>query len=355
MARTSLVFTPRFYAHDTGPGHPETARRLKVVMRELDRLDMFSSDKVRLVSPRLGGLKDLELVHTREHIELVKRVCEQGGGLLDLSDTVVSPQSYNVSRYAVGGVLDAVDLVLCGKSSNAFALVRPPGHHAGSYYAAGFCLFNNVAIAASHLLTRCGFERVLVIDIDAHHGNGTQEIFYKTNKVLYMSLHEDPRDFPGSGFIEEVGEGEGLGYNVNIPFPFRVGKNSYLKAMEEIVVPIVRQYEPQFILVSAGYDGYYRDPVAKLSLSAGEYASIFEKTLHLASVLCEGRLVAALEGGYNLRHLGKLVALTISKMACFEYPIEKEEPRLKPKTEKQAGRIIEEVKRVQSTFWDLAP
>jgi acetoin utilization deacetylase AcuC-like enzyme len=196
---------------------------------------------------------------------------------------------------------------------------------------------------------------VLIIDVDAHHGNGTQEIFYKTNRVLYVSLHENPHDFPGTGFIEEVGEDEGLGYNVNIPFPFGVGNSSYLKAIKEIVIPIAQQYEPQFILVSAGYDGYYRDPVAKLSLSAAAYSSIFERTLHLASTLCDGRFVAALEGGYNLRHLGKLVALTISKMACFEYPIEKEEPRMKSKPEKQAKRIIEEVKNAQSAYWDLAP
>lgn len=354
MAKTAIVFTPKFYAHHTGLDHPERPRRLEVIMKELKRSKMLSSTKCRLVSPHLASLEDLELVHTREHIELVKRVCEQGGGLLDLGDTVVSPESYRVSRYAVGAVLNAANLVSCRKFSNAFALVRPPGHHAGSYYAAGFCLFNNVAIAASHLLTRCGFERVLIIDIDAHHGNGTQEIFYKTKKVLFVSLHEDPFDFPGSGFIEEVGEGEGLGYNVNIPFPFRVGKEAYLKAIGEIVVPIVRQYEPQFILVSAGYDGYYRDPVAKLSLSAAAYASVFEKTLDLASALCEGRLVAVLEGGYNLKHLGELVALTISRMAGLSYPMGNDEPPSRPRIEKQAEKIINEVKRVQAAFWDLA-
>jgi acetoin utilization deacetylase AcuC-like enzyme len=355
MGRTAIVFTPEYYAHDTGPGHPETPRRLKVILKELERLGLSSSaKKCKIVGPRLASLKDLELVHTREHIELVKRVCEHGGGLLDLGDTMVSSKSYEVSRYAVGGVLDAVNLVLCKKFRNAFALVRPPGHHAGPYYAAGFCLFNNVAVAAVHLLRRCGFERVSIIDIDAHHGNGTQEIFYNTKKVLYVSLHEDPFDFPGTGFIDEVGEGEGLGYNVNIPFPFRAGTKAYLKAVDEIVVPVVRQYAPQFVLISAGYDGHFSDPVAKLSLSAVAYASFFEKILDLASTLCEHRLVAVLEGGYSFRFLGELVALSISKMAGFSYPVGRETPPLRPRVERQAEKVIREVKEVQSAFWDLA-
>jgi acetoin utilization deacetylase AcuC-like enzyme len=353
MARTAIVFTPKYYAHKTGLGHPETPRRLKVILRELERSGLSSSKECKLVSPHLASLKDLELVHTREHIELVRRVCEQGGGLLDLGDTVVSSKSYGVARYAVGGVLDAVDLVLCKEFSNAFALVRPPGHHAGPYYAAGFCLFNNVAVAAVHLLRRCGFERVAIIDIDAHHGNGTQEIFYNTKKVLYVSLHEDPFDFPGTGFIDEVGEGEGLGHNVNIPFPFRTGNKAYLEAIDEVVVPIVRQYAPQFVLVSAGYDGHFSDPVAKLSLSAVAYASFFEKILDLASALCEDRLVAVLEGGYSFKFLGGLVALSISKMAGFPCSVEGGTPPLRSKAEKKAEKVIKEVKEVQSAFWDL--
>lgn len=354
MARTAIVFTPKYYAHNTGPGHPETPRRLKVILKELARLDMVSSaEKCKLVSPHLASLKDLELAHTREHINLVKRVCQHGGGLLDLGDTVVSSESYEVSRYAVGGVLDAVNLVLRKKFSNAFALVRPPGHHAGPYYAAGFCLFNNVAIAAVHLLRRYGLERVSIIDIDAHHGNGTQEIFYNTKKVLYVSLHEDPLDFPGTGFVDEVGEGEGLGYNVNVPFPFRVGNKAFLKAIDEIVIPIIQQYAPQFVLVSAGYDGHFRDPVAKLCLSAATYASFFEKILDLASTLCEDRLVAVLEGGYNLKFLGGLVALSICKMAGFSYPAGRGAPPTSSEVEKQAEKVIREVKAVQSAFWDL--
>jgi acetoin utilization deacetylase AcuC-like enzyme len=356
MSKTAIVFTSKYYAHNTGPDHPETSKRLKVIMKEIEKANLLSPvTGCRLVRPPQASIEDLELVHDSEHIQLVKHMCEQGGGLLDLSDTVVSPESFEVARYAVGGALKAVDLVLSRKFRNAFALVRPPGHHAGAYYAAGFCVFNNVAIAAAHLIRSARLERVLILDIDAHHGNGTQEIFYNTKKVLYISLHEDPWEFPGTGFVDEIGEGEGLGYNVNIPFPFRIGDKMYLKAFDEIVVPIVQQYAPQFILASVGYDGYFRDPVAKLSLSDTVYAAVFEKILALASSLCEDRFVAVLEGGYNLKKLGKLVISTISKMADFPYSVERESPPIRSRAEKQAENVIEKVKKVHSTFWNLKP
>jgi len=354
MAKTAIVFTPKYYAHNTGPNHPETSKRLKVIMKEIEKANVLSpTGKCRLIRPPQARMKDLELVHDPEHIQLVKRMCKQGGGLLDLGDTVVSSESFGVARYAVGGALKAVDLVSSGEFRNAFALVRPPGHHAGVYYAAGFCVFNNVAIATAHLIRSAHLDRVLILDIDAHHGNGTQEIFYDTKKVLYISLHEDPWEFPGTGFVDEVGEGEGLGYNVNVPFPFRIGDKAYLKAFDEIVVPIVQQYAPQFILASVGYDGYFGDPVAKLSLSAAVYASVFEKILALASAICEDRFVAVLEGGYNLEKLGELVVSTISKMAGFPYSVKEESPPIRSRAEKQSEKVIEEVKKVHSAFWNL--
>ena len=354
MARTAIIFTPKYYEHNTGLNHPETPERLKVIMEELKKTKAFlDGDKYELVEPDLARIDDLELVHDPEHVQLVKRTCEHGGGLLDLGDTIVSPESFEVARYAVGGALKAVDFVLSKRVKNAFALVRPPGHHAGPYYAAGFCIFNNIAVAATHLIKRFHFERILILDIDAHHGNGTQEIFYYTDKVLYISLHEDPRGFPGTGFVDEIGEGKGLGYTVNIPFPYRVGDNEYMRAINDVVVPIAKQYAPQFILMSVGYDGYYRDPVAKLSLSFGIFDQIFTKVLDLATSLCEDRFVAVLEGGYKLGKLGKLVNSTISKMAGFSYSTEDDNLHVNPKTQKQAEKVIEELKKIQSAFWSL--
>jgi acetoin utilization deacetylase AcuC-like enzyme len=359
MARTALVFTPKYYDHNTGVGHPETSERLKVIIKELKKHHLLSTggracaSEFKLVEPSLATMKDLEMVHQPEHIRLVRRTCELGGGYLDLGDTVVSQESFEVARYAVGGAVDAVKNVLSGRFKNAFALTRPPGHHAGPYYASGFCVFNNVAVAASILTKKLGFSRVLILDVDAHHGNGTQEIFYSSGKVLYISLHEDPSDFTGTGFPGETGEGKGLGLTVNIPFPFNTDDEQYLKAFDEIVVPIVEQYEPQFILASAGYDAHFGDPVARLKLSTSGYSLTFEKILDLASTLCEGRFCAVLEGGYNLAQLGKLVALTISKMAGLPYLTGNECPPRNLKAQEQAEKIIEEVKKVQSRFWSL--
>jgi len=236
---------------------------------------------------------------------------------------------------------------------NAFALIRPPGHHAGRNYALGFCIFNNAALAASRLIYNFKLDRVLILDIDAHHGNGTQEIFYSTDKVLYISLHQDPTGFPGTGFVDEVGEGKGLGYNVNIPFPFRTGDPSYWKAMKDIVIPIIQQYEPQFILVSAGFDGYHGDTVASLSLSAFIYPRIFQKVLSLAERFCEGRIVAVLEGGYKLSFLKRILVAAIAQMAGLQYKIKDRRPLLDLEILKKAEKIIEDVRRTHSAFWSI--
>jgi len=193
----------------------------------------------------------------------------------------------------------------------------------------------------------------LILDVDAHHGNGTQEIFYTSDEVLYVSLHQDPRGFPGTGFADEVGEGKGLGYTVNIPFPFRIDDQIYLEAFNQIVVPIVQQYKPQFIVVSTGFDNHYADPVASLSLSALSYVETFGKVLELASKFCTGKLVAILEGGYSLSFLGRMAVAVIARMAGVPYLIKDECPLASPKIRKRAEKIIEEVKSIQSSFWDL--
>ncbi|UCG35992.1 MAG: histone deacetylase [Candidatus Bathyarchaeota archaeon] len=355
MPRTAIVFTPKYYEHYTGLGHPETAKRLRVIVKEVNKLDLSSTGVgCRLVKPRLATLKDLELTHAPEHIRLVKHVCETGGGLLDLGDTVASERTFEVARYAVGGALKAVDLVAKKQFRNAFALVRPPGHHAGPYYASGFCVFNNIAVAASHLIRRHHLKRILILDIDAHHGNGTQEIFYDTSRVLYMSLHEDPSDFPGTGFIDEIGKCDGLGYTVNVPFPLYTGDKPYLKAIAEVVVPVAKQYRPEFVLMSAGFDGYYGDPVARLNLSATAYIMAFRRMINVAAEFSESRFVALLEGGYDLGCLGWLALSAISEMAGFHYETMEEMnlPR-SPRADKRAEKVIKEAKRMQSAFWSL--
>jgi acetoin utilization deacetylase AcuC-like enzyme len=236
---------------------------------------------------------------------------------------------------------------------NAFALVRPPGHHAGKFRALGFCLFNNVAIAAAFLLKKFKLKRILILDVDAHHGNGTQEAFYETDKVLYISLHEDPTSFPGTGFINETGKDEGQGFNVNIPLPFETTDLPYLSAIKDIVIPIAHEYKPEFILMSAGFDTHYSDPVGNLSLSATAIQKIHQNTMQLARQLCHGRLVSILEGGYNLKTIGKLAASTVATMSNTSYTFTDKAPHRSARTESQAAKVVDEVKNVQKAFWKI--
>ena len=353
MKKTAIIYTPKYLDHNTGPDHPETADRLRAIMKELKESSLFESGKCSLIEPKPASVKDVELVHQPDYIQLVERVCSSGGGLLDLGDTVVSPESYETALYAVGGAVKAADVVINEEFQNAFALVRPPGHHAGPSYDMGFCLFNNVAVVATQLLNDFHLKRILILDVDAHHGNGTQEIFYNTDKVLYIGLHQDPSNFPRTGFVDEVGNGDGLGYTVNIPFPYQTGDKAYLKAFNQIVMPIIQQYKPEFILVSTGFDGHYTDPVASLSLSASTYLKIFENVLNLASQFCAGKLVAVLEGGYSLNFIGKIATAVIGKMAGVSYIIQDKHPIVAPEVWRQVEKTIVSIKRAHAKFWDL--
>lgn len=353
MSRTAVVFSPIYYQHDTGVDHPESARRLRAIIGELRRGQLSKSRKWMFVEPGKASVEDVESIHDGEYIEHVRAVCRSGGGILDSGDTVVSRDSFEVALYAAGGALKAVSLVMKGQFENVFALVRPPGHHAEKFHACGFCVFNNIAIATQNLVRKFNLKRVLIFDIDAHHGNGTQEAFYETGKVLYISLHEDPLGFPGTGFIDEVGEGEGLGYNVNIPLPFRTSDHIYLRAVNEIAVPIIRQYKPQFMLVSAGFDGHYTDPVESLSLSALCYEKVFETIVDLASQICNGKLVAILEGGYSLKFVGKMTASAIAKMSGSPYVKEDRFPVFRKKVRMQGEKVLREVQKVQRGFWNI--
>ncbi len=350
---TAIYYSPTFLEHNPGPDHPEVPKRLKVITAELARSGLLKSGKCAYVQPKSAKREDLTLVHENDYLELIRKTCAAGGGVIDLGDTVVSPRSYEAAVLAAGALIDAVSLVASRRAKNAFALVRPPGHHAGAYYALGFCLFNSAAIGTSHLLNRLGFNRVLIVDIDAHHGNGTQEIFYDTNRVLYVSLHEDPRGFPGTGFIDEIGEAKGLGYTVNIPLPFRTDNTAYQEALDEIVIPIASQYRPEFVLISAGFDGHYTDPVGELALSTRSYEETFAKLVALANQLCDGRLVATLEGGYNLNILGNLVTSAIAKMAGAFYRLGDNRRNVRPQVSKKAEQVINSVRSIQSSYWEL--
>lgn len=353
MVETALIYSQKYLRHKTGRRHPESPSRLRVIIRELNKSGIIENERCSSVEPETLSIKDLQLVHDIDYIQQIKQFCRCGGGLLDKEDTVVSAESYDVASLAAGGSVKATDMVMEGKFRNAFAFVRPPGHHAGPDYPMGFCVFNNIALAAAHLQKKFGLERVLILDIDAHHGNGTQDIFYRSNKVLYVSLHEDPIEFPLTGFVNEVGKDKGQGYSVNIPLPYGTGDKIYLRAFNEIAAPIINQYKPQFILVSTGFDNHYSDPVGNMLLSTFSYSKIFDVVLDSATRFCQGKVVAVLEGGYNIRFLGKMACAVTAKMANIPYIIRDKHQDTGIKVLKKGEKTINRIKKAQSRFWNI--
>jgi acetoin utilization deacetylase AcuC-like enzyme len=294
---------PSFAEHDPGRGHPERPARLQAV--DAGVADAELGDSVRVLSGREATTEELARIHSRQHLERLSRVCAAGGGALDL-DTVASSGSWRAAKRAAGAGLDALDALGRGEGLAAFLAVRPPGHHARLATPMGFCLLNNVAVAAASLAARG--ERVAVIDYDAHHGNGTQEIFYEDPRVLYVSLHEWPL-YPGTGRIDETGGGDGAGTVCNLPLPAGTTGDVYLRALDAVVEPLVVGFAPTWLLVSAGFDAHRADPLTGLGLSAGDYAALATRMAELAPA--PGRLVVFLEGGYDLDALRASVAATL--------------------------------------------
>jgi acetoin utilization deacetylase AcuC-like enzyme len=294
--KAGLVYDPIYLEHDTGD-HVENSQRLVAAMSYLNETGI--KEKLTCLPPRPALLEELEMIHTPEYISYVKSKAEKGGGWLD-PDTVMSPKSYEAALYAAGGLLVAVEEVMKGKVDNAFALVRPPGHHAMHDRAMGFCIFNNMAIAAKFALSKFSLKRVLIADFDVHHGNGTQDAFYADPRVLYFSTHQYPF-YPGTGWMDETGTGEGEGTTVNFPMAAGWSDEEYLRAFNEVLVPVARRFQPQLILVSAGFDAHWADHLAMMRVSVKAFAQMVMILKELAAELCQGRLIFTLEGGYNLR------------------------------------------------------
>lgn len=304
MSRTGLVYHPDYLKHEPGGGHPENPQRLRSIVEHLKKVNLWS--QLVHIEPAMASEELLELIHTKEHIERVKWTSQQGFGCLDWGDTLVSKLSYDVARLAVGGVLKAVDAVIEGTVDNAFAAIRPPGHHAERDRAMGFCLFNNVASAARYLQQKWDLERVLIVDWDVHHGNGTQHIFEEDPTVFYFSTHQYPY-YPGTGSASEKGKGKGEGYTLNIPLPYGSNEEDYLRAFQKELVPAALNFKPDFILISAGFDAHKDDPLAGMRLTETSYYQLTRIIKRIASDTCQGRIVSLLEGGYNLIILSRSV------------------------------------------------
>ena len=294
--KVGLVYDPIYLEHDTGD-HVENPRRLMMTMSHLEETGV--RQKLVDLPARPALPEELEMVHEADYVSYIKNKAERGGGWLD-PDTVMSPRSYEAALHAAGGILVSVEAVMKRAVDSAFALVRPPGHHAVRDRAMGFCIFNNVAVGARFALNKFNVSRVLIVDFDVHHGNGTQDAFYADPSVLYFSTHQYPF-YPGSGWIDETGVGEGEGTTVNFPMVAGWGDEEYLRAFNEVLVPVALRFRPQLVLVSAGFDAHWADHLAMMRVTVTGFAQMTKILNELASELCQGRLVFALEGGYNLR------------------------------------------------------
>jgi acetoin utilization deacetylase AcuC-like enzyme len=301
---TGFVYDAIYLKHDTGAGHPERPERLTAIVDRLQQKGLLQ-DLVR-VKPSAASLEWLTTVHTPEYVQRVRKSCQAGTGYVDTPDAPASRDSYEVALSAAGGVLSAVDTVMDGTVKNAFCAIRPPGHHALKDHAMGFCLFNNVAIAAKYIQKKHKLAKVLIVDWDVHHGNGTQAIFYDDPSVFYFSIHQSPF-YPGTGGAEEKGTGKGLGFTHNVPLAAGCGDAEYKKVFEEELKPAAAAFKPDFVLVSAGFDSAKDDLLGRMKVTPAGFSELTRIVKGIAEQYCQGRLVTVLEGGYNLESLAASV------------------------------------------------
>ena len=300
---TVVIYDDIYLKHDTGPNHPENSARIINTIKHLRSANCWQ--KLDIKKPRAATVTEVSAIHSTSQIEQIAEIARSGGGYLD-PDTYVSSDSYEAALNAAGAPLTAIDLIMDKKVDNAFCLVRPPGHHATPERGMGFCLFNNVAIAAKYIQSRYSLDRIVIIDWDVHHGNGTQDAFYDDPSVMYFSMHRYPF-YPGTGAEEETGKDSGSGFTINIPLSYNTEPQEYLKFFEDILEKRIKPFNPQFILISSGFDAYRLDPISGLSLEASDYNKLTKLTQNIAKDCCDGRIVSCLEGGYHLLDLPKCI------------------------------------------------
>jgi acetoin utilization deacetylase AcuC-like enzyme len=301
-------------------------------------------DALVKIEPRAATIEEICAVHDRRYVDQVRATAGKSHTYFD-ADTQATSRSYETALLSAGGLLELIDQMISGKLDNGFAMVRPPGHHAEADRAMGFCFFNNVAVAARHLQSAHRLERVLIVDWDVHHGNGTQRSFYADRSVLYVSLHQYPH-YPGTGAANEAGVADGLGYTVNLPLPGGCGDAEYAAAFHRVIEPVARQFEPQFVLVSAGFDAHHSDPLAQMRMTETGFAMMTRILLAVARDHAGGRFAAALEGGYDLGALASSVASVLDELGGENLDA------LTPEGS-GADATIQAVIRVHKRFWKL--
>jgi acetoin utilization deacetylase AcuC-like enzyme len=333
---TQIVFSDEFNKHDTAD-HPENADRLYVMLDALEQAPFYK--KIRFIEPEMLSEPLLYEVHSAEMIERVKEISDHGDSWIDL-DTYVCKSDYETARLAAGGVYSLCKNVVKGDAPNGYALVRPPGHHASAERSMGFCLFNNAGLAA-HALSKKK-KRILIFDHDVHHGNGTQSIFYERNDVMYQSFHLSPH-YPGTGEVSEIGEGDGKGYTINAPLGFGHDDRAVLQLFDEIFIPIIEQYKPHLIIISAGYDSHHSDQLGGLKLSANVFGEMVKRFQAV-----QPRIVCTLEGGYNLQWIGKCFISQLGQM--MSNPLQFDDPI---KGNSDVTVLIDKMKKELRDYWEL--
>lgn len=302
--KTAYIYDPLFLQHDTGFSHPECRQRLSTSHELLSRQEWFRN--LHRCQPKTADERWIRLVHSADYIARVRSACAAGEKMIDTPDVRVSRESCDVSLKATGSMLELADQVMGGHVDNGFALVRPPGHHAEESEAMGFCLFNSVAITARYLQEQYGLERILILDWDVHHGNGTQHTFESDPTVFYISLHQYPH-YPGTGSLSETGYGKGEGTTLNCPMSPGLGDAAYREAFAEKILPAARNFKPDAILISAGFDAHHSDPLGAINLQNSSFTWMTDEMMTLADQCCGGRLISVLEGGYDFTALAESV------------------------------------------------
>ena len=309
--KTALVADPIYREHLMGRRHPERPERFDAVMEGLLRAGLVN--QLLHVDRRAATEEELLLCHTPEYLRIAKHDVDTGRPVLSTGDTAITPNSWCIASQAVGGVLNAVDAVIAGQARNAFCAVRPPGHHANASRGMGFCLFNNVAIAARYAQRQHGLERVMIVDWDVHHGNGTQDIFYADPSVFFFSTHQWPL-YPGTGRADETGDGAAEGATMNFPLPAGSGRCEILGAMENSLAPAAERFRPQLLLISAGFDSRIGDLLGRFTLTDRDFADLTRAVMAIADRHAGGRVVSMLEGGY---HLDGLASAAVAHVAAL--------------------------------------
>lgn len=354
MGKIGIFYYKKQYLHKTPRNHPESPKRVKKIIKEL-KMAFMKNKEIIFKDMLKANLNEILEVHNPRYVNYVKNFCLNGGGWIDY-DTYFTEHSFDVALCSVGGVLEACKMILNKNLSSAFVLTRPPGHHAGKNGVAlkadslGFCMFNNVAIAASYLIKKRKLKRIAIIDLDSHHGNGTQEIFFDTPSILYISFHQDDNFYPWSGSIKEIGVEDGEGFNINIPFPEYSGDIEYLTAFKKIVEPIMEYYDPEFIIISLGLDAHKEDPYSNLELSNNGYLTLLNHIKKLSDEHSNGKLMLCLEGGYNINTIGKLSIKIINLLMDkkkINFTIKKKKIR------KKAMENIKELRKILSMYWPI--